>query len=284
MAHGAPQRSALASAKERGVALFLLARYAECLPLLDRSELLGALMAIDASEALQDHAGSDKELEQALGRFGRRDARLVAADGRRHARQENWTAARDAFRAALELDPCEAEAMLGLGRALLRSGAREEGLATMARQRELRAKLDVLDHALEAVDLQPMHGPNWTAVGEAEVGLGRLDRALRAYERAEALCDAAQLVPNALRHAKAARAAGGLDAARAVLGRARARSGDPRLVVREAELLADEGRVADAARLLEDLSARRPDDRALRERLEALRARSKDATGGERRP
>ena len=278
------QRCGTACTKERGIALFLLARYAECLPLLERGEPQGALMAIDACEARQDFAGSDRELDAALARFGRGDARLLAAEGRRHARQENWTTAVEAFRAALALDSCEAEAMLGLGRALLRTGARAEGLATMARQRELRAKLDVLDHALEAVDLQPAHGPNWTAVGEAEFGLGRLERALRAYERAEASCDAAQLVPNALRHAKAARAAGGLDAALAVLRRARARTDDPRLVVREADLLAEDGRLDESARLLEALAARRPDDRALRERLEALRAKLEDARGAERRP
>ena len=278
------ERCGAPCAEERGIALFLLARYAECLPLLDRGELQGALMAIDATEALLDFAESDRELDRALARFGRGDARLMAAEGRRRARQEDWTGAREAFRAALELDPCEAEAMLGLGRVLLRSGAREEGLATMARQRELRAKLDVLDHALEAVDLQPVHGPNWTAVGEAESGLGRLERALRAFERAESLCDAKQLVPNALRHAKAAHAAGGLDAALAVLRRARARSDDPRLVVREADLLAEEGRASEALRLLEALAARRPDDQALKERLEALRPKAKDASGTERRP
>lgn len=269
-------------AKERGIALFLLARYAECLPLLDRGEAQGALMAIDAREALGDFAGSDRELDEALARFGRGDARLLSAAGRRHARQENWTDACAAFRAALELDPCEAEALLGLARALLRSGAREEGLSAMARHRELRKKLDVLDHALEAVDLQPMHGPNWTAVGEAEFGLGRLERALGAFERAEGLCDESQLVPNALRHAKAARAAAGLDSALAVLRRARARSDDPRLVVRESDLLAEEGSVAEAARLLEELVARRPSDRAARERLEALRAKLRDARRQER--
>jgi hypothetical protein len=50
-------------------------------PLNWRGELQGALMAIDATEALLDFAESDRELDRALARFGRGDARLMAAEG-----------------------------------------------------------------------------------------------------------------------------------------------------------------------------------------------------------
>lgn len=260
---------------ERGSALFLLARYEECLPLLDPSTMQGALLAIDANEALRRFAAGDAALESAVKRFGRTDSRLLAAEGRMHARLERFPEAVRSFEAALQADPCDAEAQLGLGRALLRAGRKEEGLAAMARQRELRARLDVLDHALRAVDLQPMHGPNWTAVGDAEAGLGRVDRALAAYERAEGLSDPAQLVPNALRHARCLwETRRDYAAADAVLLRATGKSDDPRLVVRRADLCLDAGRATRAVQLLEELAARRPDDQALQARLGKARAQA----------
>lgn len=274
-------KAALASAElggdscrsERGAALFRLTHYAESIPYLREDNLLEVLMLLDAREALQQFEEADALLTRALKRFGRQDARLLAADGRRWARQENWTSAVAAFRAALDVDPWEAEAQLGLGRALLRAGDRQAGLTAMARHRELRAQLDVLDHAVRAVDLQPMHGPNWTAVGAAEAGLGRLPQALAAYERAEQLCDDRQLVPNALRHSRLLlEAQRDSTAALQVLARAEQRSSDPRLVVRRADVLAESGRAREAVDLLEALARLRPQDEALLARLRTVRA------------
>ena len=260
---------------ERGAALFRLTRYAESIPFLQEDTLLEVLMLLDAQEAVQRFQDADAVLSRALERFGRLDARLLAADGRRWARQENWTRAVEAFQAALKLDPCEAEAQLGLGRALLRSGDRQGGLTAMQRHRELRAQLDVLDHALRGVDLQPMHGPNWTAVGEAEAGLGRVTRALAAYEHAERLCDERQLVPNALRHSRLLwETQGDPQAALRVLERAEQRCGDPRLPVRRADILAGTGRAREAIELLEALARSRPHDEALVERLKKVRAQA----------
>lgn len=266
------ERGGEACRAERGAALFLLARYEECLPLLERGTVEGALLAVDANEALQRFEASDAALSEAVKRFGRNDARLLAAEGRMHARLGRFDEAAASFRAALAADPCDAEAQLGLGRALLRAGRKEEGLEAMARQRELRARLDVLDHALRAVDLQPVHGPNWTAVAEAEAGLGRWQRAQDAFERAESLCDAQQLVPNALRHARFLwDSRRDFDGAQAVLVRATQKSDDPRLVVRRADLCLDAGRPAQAVELLEPLAARRPGDAALQARLAKAR-------------
>ena len=255
----------------RGLALYRAGELAAALAHLDAREPDQALMRIDALEALGRFAESDAELAGARARL-KNDARLAACEGRRLARERRFADAAAAFRAALARDPFDGEALFGLGRALVQGGEREEGLQALARHRELVPLLDAVDFARRGVDLAPAHAPNWSALGDAERALGRLDRAEEAYRRAAELArEPEHVVANALRHARLLdEDQKDLEGALRVLDDAAKRADDVRLHVRAGDLLWASGdRRALAA--FERALALRPDDVGLWKRIEAVR-------------
>lgn len=186
----------------RALALFRAGDYASALKYLTQDDVDEALMRIDALETLGRFEESDAELEALRARAVRDDARILACDGRRLLRLARPADAVPAFRRAVEADPWDGEALFGLGRALMASGARDEGLRVLQRHRELVPLLDRFDFARRSVDLAPAHAPNYTALGDAERELGRLARAEAAYQTAARFASCPDLTPNALRHAR----------------------------------------------------------------------------------
>lgn len=264
----------------RGRALYMLARYEEALSFLDARD----------PEELRLRA----ECLRALGRLAEMEALIPAAEqllGPRHAfvwllraraaerAGESREAAR-CFRAVLALAPLEAEARHGLGRALVRAGEREEGLRVLAEHRALLPLLDALDFAQRGVDLAPRKAGNQAALGDAWRALLPFDAAARAqaraaYERALELAAREELAPVALRAARWRHEdEGDLEGALALLERAFERCADARLLVRSADLLAGSGRRAEALQRLRAAAELRPQDAAVRARIEQLERRS----------
>lgn len=260
----------------RAEAFYALDDYAAAVPLFDESDALHALLKIDALEALSRFDESDAALARARERFGASDSRFHGCDGRRLARLGRHAQAVAAFRAALAVDPLDGEAIFGLGRALVASGERDEGLKVLGEHRRLVPLLDELEFARRSADLAPNHAPNHTAIGDAERALGRRDAARAAYARAEALGRGAELVPNALRLARlCSDDENDLEGALAALERAHARFADARLCVRRGDLLLAAARDAEALAAYEEAAKLRPNDGEIAKRLEAARARRK---------
>ncbi len=259
----------------RGEALYFLARYEEALESLGQdprgrrlaAECLWALGRLEALEAALP------ALRTALGaealEVRRLEARLLLQRGEDRA-------ALPLLRELLTRDPLDAEAGYALGRALVRAGEREEGLALLERHRALAPLLDALDFARRGVALAPLGASNQAALAEAWQALapfdpGALERAAEAHGRALALAAGEELVPVALRAARfEAEARGSHARAAALLAEALARHEDVRLRVRRADHLAAAGE-RDAARAeLRRALERRPGDRAILERLARL--------------
>jgi tetratricopeptide (TPR) repeat protein/predicted nucleotidyltransferase len=120
-------------------------------PDVDASKVEAEAAASASPDAPQPHyilgliAKQQGRVEDALASFRRvlsADARDVGANvqvGQLLAQQRKYAEAAAAFRVALEEEPYNGTALYSLGTALLRSGAREEGNATMQRFQELRA-------------------------------------------------------------------------------------------------------------------------------------------------
>jgi len=121
------------------------------LPDVDASRAEAETAAAAAPDSPQPHyvlgliAKQQGRVDDALASFRRVlsiDARDVGANvqlGQLLAQQKKYTEAIAAFRVALEEEPYNGTALYNLGTALLRSGAREEGQATMQRFQDLRA-------------------------------------------------------------------------------------------------------------------------------------------------
>lgn len=256
----------------RGEALYRLSEYARAVEHLSDSDPGQILMRIDAFEALGRFAESDEALEKSRALFGKEDPRLLACDGRRLARLKRWPEAILAFRAAVEKDPLDSESLFGLGRALVQGGQREEGLEALARHREITPLLDQQDFARRGIDLAPRHAPNWTALGDAERSLGRLDRAEEAYRAAASFATPAELVPNALRHSRMlAEDRKNVAAAIDMLAQAVERAPDARLWVRIGDLKRDDGRKEESIRAYSKALELRPGDAEVQKRLAGVR-------------
>ncbi len=256
----------------RAEALYHLGEYARAVELLSERDPLQVLWKVDALEALSRFADSDAALARARALVGEDDPRVLGAEGRRLARGGRFEEAAARFRAAVARDPVDGEALFGLGRALVQAGRREEGLAVLQRHRDLVPLLDAFEFARRGVDLAPAHGPNWTALADAERGLGRLDRAEQAYRRAAELCSGEDRVPNALRWARLmAQDRGDVQAAVDLLLRTAAATRDVRLHVRAGDLLLSARRAGEAAAQYERALALRPDDAEIQERLARAR-------------
>jgi len=257
----------------RGVALYHLARYDEAVRHLDPTDGLQALMRVDSYEALGRLDEAERALDAAAAVLGEDDARVLSWRGRAAQRRGAHERAVELFRAALDADPWNAEALFGLGQSLVRTGAREEGLALLERHRELVELLDQLDYARRGIDLAPLHASNWAHAGDLEREIGRIDRAERAYGRALELATDDELVPIALRAARLlTEDRGDVDAAVVLLDQAATRVPDARLFVRAGDHLRAAGRFSEALARYERARARRPTDRAVLQRIAEVRA------------
>lgn len=260
---------------QRGEALYRLAAYERAVPLLDERDPLAALWKIDALEALGRHDESDAVLDRAraAGVLAPDDPRAACAEARRAARRGDLAAAERAYRVALAADACDAEALHGLGRLLVQAGRRAEGLEILAAHRRLRPLIDAVEFARQGLDLAPAHAPNWTALGDAERALPRLERAEAAYRRAAELARGGEVAANALRWARLlAEDRGDVQAAVDLLVRSAAREPDARLLVRAGDLLLAARRAPEAVRRYEEAQRLRPADAQIAERLAEARA------------
>lgn len=264
--------------RQRAEAHYHLGQYASAVELLDERDPLSVLWKIDALEALSRFEESDAVLQRARRQaiVSAEDPRLLGALGRSAARRGDMTAAAQAFRTAVAADSFDGEALFGLGRALVQSGQREEGLRELERHRRLVPLLDAVEHARRGIDLAPMHAPNWTALGDAERALPRGDRAESAYRRAAELARGEELAANALRWARLLQEdKGDVQAAVDLLARTARRVPDPRLYVRAGDVLLGARRPGEAIAYFEQGLALRPRDAEIAKRLEAARAAEK---------
>jgi tetratricopeptide (TPR) repeat protein len=258
--------------RERGHALFMLARFEEALEHLDRNSAEQTLMVVDALEALARFEEADREVDRAAELLGASDADVLVLIARRHDRHDRTAEAVEAFRAALAADPIDRGALFGLGQALLRNGEREEALQVLERHRALVPVLDQLDDARRLVDMAPHHGPNHARVGDVERQLGRTDQAEAAYRRALRFAEGDQVVPIALRLARLlAEDRREVKVAVEVLREAAGRTDDARLWVRAGDYLMQQNDALGALQHYFEAEKLRPLDEQIRERIETAR-------------
>jgi len=268
----------------RATALYLLTRYEEALALLPRDDAQAGLLRVDALTALGRTQEAAAELESLAALRGADDPAVLALRGRQILRDGRAAEAVPLFRRALQADPLLRDALFGLGQALLRSGAEDEGLALLERHRSLVPLLDRRDFALQSLELDPTHAPNHAQLAEVERQLGRLEQAVVLYERAALLARPEERVPIVLRHARLlAEDLRDSQAAVELLDRAIADRPEVRLAVRAGDLLTEAGQPAAAVERYELALTLRPEDAAISERLQRARAAAQaaaDSAGG----
>lgn len=263
-----------AGRRVRGPALYVLARYDQALPLLDRDDPDEILMVLDALTALGRIDDAEALLDHAADVRGADDAAVLVHRGQALARDGEHAAAVERFERALADDPLDAAALYGLGTSLVRSGRRDEGLARLAEHRALLPKLDALDFARRGLDLDPLHADNHGALGDALRDVGLVDDAAAAYGRGlELSADASSAVPIALRWARLLdEDHGDVDAAVALLDEVWTRWRDVRLPVRAGDLLTAAGRIDEALARYDAALAAVPGQAAILERRAAAEA------------
>jgi len=256
----------------RGRAHYFLGEYEEALVLLEESDAEASLMRIESLRALgRDWGGA---LESAALLLGKEDRRVITLGGALALERGEHAKAITSFERAMKLAPLDAEALFGLGRALIESNERERGLELLKRHRELTPLLDALDFAERGLDLAPAHAPNHAALGDAWRSLVPADpsayeRSERAYVMALSLMAASEKVPVHLRRARLIHeyGAGALAAAK-ILSVALEEFEDARLFVRAADYYMESGVSAEAVSLLERALKLRPRDSAILSRLQ----------------
>lgn len=263
--------------RETAEALFFLDRFEDALPLLDPADPTQSLARVEALEILGRADEARTALDAAAALPGADPLRIALLRGRLEAAAGEYGLAAAAYETVLAEAPYEPGALFGLGQAWVRLGRREEGLALLARHRDLVPLLDQLDHARRAVDLAPHHAPGFALIGDAERAIGRIERAHQAYAHAGQLATPAEVPPIALRLARLLEEdLGQVDAALDVLDGALANTGngapDVRLIVRAGDVLRRAGRPGDAAARYEQALQLRPGDAAIHKRLETARA------------
>lgn len=263
-------------AEARGRALYFLGRYEEALEWLSASSATTVLLRTESLRALGRLQESEDLLPRILEHFGASDPRYRLLAGRRALRLGETAEAAEEFRAVLARSPLEAEALFGLGRALVKSGDREGGLAVLQRHRELVPLLDALDFARRGVALAPMSASNQAGLADAWRALREYSpqavlEARAAYTLALGLAEDEELVPVALRAARSvAEDEGAPERAAELLIGLLSRVADVRLRVRAADYF---GAAGDPERALVELRRaleERPDDRAILERIARL--------------
>lgn len=261
---------------QRARARYFLADYEAALPDLDPSDPSLILLRVESLRALGRLGEADALLPRVAALFGEADPRHALLVGRKLLREGELEAAAARFRAVLEVAPLEAEALFGLGRALVRAGQREEGLRILERHRELIPRLDALDFARRGLALAPRSAANQAALAEAWAGLREFDagaeaRCRAAFERALALASPDERSPVALRAARfEAEACGDLRAALQRLEAAMRVHDDVRLRVRAGDYRARLGELGAARAEYRAALELRPGDRAIEERLREL--------------
>ncbi len=265
-----------AGAAARGRALYFLGRYEAALEFLSSVDPELVLLRVESLRALGRLAEADALLPSVAELFGPQDPRYRLLVGRKLLREGQHERACVELRAVLEVRPLEAEALFGLGRALIKSSRRTAGLEVLERHRRLLPLLDALDFARRGVSLAPRHAANLAALGAALADLVSLDPTLLAEARAafsQAMIEAsgADLVPIALRTARF-RMECEHDSAGAVqlLESALLRQDHVRLRVRAADYLVQAGELSRARAHLQSALSMRPSDPALLERLAKL--------------
>lgn len=261
----------------RGRALYFLTRYAEALEHLGedreeqfmRAECLRALARFEELDALVMQLGRS---------FGPDDLDVKLLVARGHVRRGEDAEAIPLLRHVLGARPLEPEALFALGRALVRTGSREEGLALLQRHRELAPLLDALDFAERGALLAPRGAANQAALGDAWRALVPFSeaakaRAAAAYTAALESASGPEIAPIALRAARLRwETLDDREGAIDLLAEQQRRSGDTRLRVRRADYLTELGRYGEALGELQQALLDRPGDRAIEERLARVRA------------
>lgn len=250
----------------RARCLWMLGRYEEALERLDRSLPLEASLRVRAHLRLGQLEEAREELDAlpAEGSTLRLRAELLVLEG-------EYAPARELLEPLHQQDPHDPELLFLLGRARLRCGAREEGLALLETHRRLTPLFDDLEFARRGVDLDPLHAPGHARVGDVERAIGRSQRAAEAYSRAWALASPEELPPIALRRARLEHE--DRDDARAaitLLGEAYGRTRDVRLLVRAGDYARESGDRQLARELYLEARKARPQDPAIRQRIEEL--------------
>lgn len=257
--------------KLRGELYYRAHHYEQALPRLDPADREQCLWIVDTLEALERFDEADAALERAVALRGADDARVQSLRGRAFARDGRWSDALPCFELAHAADPLDAQALFGLGQALVRSGDEKRGLELLERHRLLLPLLDRLQFAQQSLALEPLSAPNHAAIGDVERDLGRRELASAAYARALELAAPAQLVPIALRAARCYEEDyRDLDRAVALLVACEARVQDARLAVRAGDLLAKAGRRDDALAAYRRGQALRPNDAQIQARIAKL--------------
>jgi len=256
----------------RGAALFKLGRHAEALEELPSGDAASLRLRIDAAEALGKFGESDRALEAWLALVGGDHPEAARLRGLRAARDGKHEQAAGEFEQALKRDPCDAAALFGLGQALKRLGKTQRALEVLAEHRRITPLLDQLEFAERAVDMDPRHGSNWAAVGDAQRALGRMELARAAYVRGAELAKPEEAVAIALRRARLeSEDAKDVAAAVALLEAAGARHNDARIWVRAGDLVLERGEREKARGYFERALALRPGDAQIVKRLEAAK-------------
>jgi len=268
----------------RGYCLHRLARYEEAVPLLDVRLPEQALLVFDTLELLGRAEEARQALDAAERTLGAQDPGVLVRRGRTASAEGRYEDAEGFYRRALEQDAILSEAWFGLGQALIRRGAREEGLAALERHRALVPLIDALDFARQSLDLAPNHAPNHAQLGDVERSLGRLDQAESSYRRALALAADDEVTPIVLRHARLLEEdRKDPDGALALLRAGFLRVPDVRLLVRQGDVLLSAGRPAEAVAVLRKADQHRPGDQEIARRLAAAERAAAGAPPGDGR-
>lgn len=261
----------------RGQALYFLTRYDEALAELDRDRPAELLMHAEALRALGRFDALEELLPHMRATLGATATPVRLLEAQFALRRGDTESAIPILRDILKRDPLEMQALFGLGRALVKAGRREEGLRWLQRHRELIPLLDQLDFARRGVALAPKRGSNQVALGEALRPLlvhdpRLVSEAREAFERGLQLATPAESVPITLRCARFQwESLGEREAAVKLLTEAVAKAPDVRLRVRLSDYLAELGRRTEALTQLVEAARARPDDPAIRQRMERLR-------------
>ena len=258
-------------------ALFYLDRFEEALPLLDPKDPTQALARVTALEVLGQSDEALAALDEMADLPGADPMGMHLARGRLHASAGRHEEAALAYQFVLTEEPGDPGALFGLGQAWVRTGRREEGLELLRQHRKLAPLLDQLDFALRALDMAPVHAPHHALVGDAQRAMGHLDSALEAYRSAMDLATPEQLSLIALRLARLLEEdLNQWNEALTVLQQAAHNlaegASDARLQVRAGDILVRANFPARAVERYQQAFEQRPQDTAIKERLEAARA------------
>ena len=267
--------------RTRGLALYLVGRYAEAVELLPEDEET-ILYRHESLRALARHEEARACLERARELLGEDHIEVRVRHAQELVASGDHAAAIPVFQRVLADDPIVAPALFGLGRALVRTGEREQGLALLERHRELLPLLDARDFAIQNLDLDRTHAPSHAQLAGCLQALvphdpAMIEAAARSYARATELARGPQVPPIALRHARfEEHERRNPERALQLLTEAHRRQPDVRLLVRSGDVRVNRRDFEGAIRDFEAALLMRPGDEAIQRRLDGARLGSKD--------